>query len=481
MGRNAAPTATALLIAAGLALNLGGAPAEGDLLVGWASIDITPDRPVALAGQMYTRVSKSVRDPVTATVLAIETSGPAPGQAIMIACDLVAIGPDVEEGLRRRLREELRDFDSAKLLLNATHTHTAPETREGRYELPPGVMQPSEYVAFLVERLATAAGQAWRSRQPAGVSWALGHAVVGHNRRAVYQDGTARMYGKTDRPDFRHLESYEDHGLEMLFFWNRRNGLTGVVINIACPSQVLESQQYISADFWHDVRKLLKERYPENPYVYPMTGASGDQSPHLLFRRRAEERLRERLGVSQTEEIARRIVNAVDYVLPAARKDIRHRVPFVHIVEDLRLPVRTVTPAELQQAKQDYDKLLKSPASERSRYVLMNRARQVIDRYERQKKEPFYEMKLHAIRLGDVAIVTNPFELYLDFGIQMKARSMAEQTFIVQLAGAGTYVPTAKAVAGGHYGAEVASNLVGPEGGQVLVDRTVEAVNSMWK
>jgi hypothetical protein len=59
------------------------------------------------------------------------------------------------------------------------------------------------------------------------------------------------------------------------------------------------------------------------------------------------------------------------------------------------------------------------------------------------------------------------------------------QTFLIQIAcdcpgdfGAG-YLPTAKAIAGGSYGAEVASNIVGPEGGQVLVNKTVELINSL--
>jgi hypothetical protein len=463
-----------------LALMLASALAGEELLVGWAAADITPDRPVALAGQFQTRVSKSVHDPLTATVLALETRGAAAEQAIMISCDLVSIVPEIEEPLRRRVREQLPDFDGGKLFLNATHTHTGPVLKDGQYLIPPEVMTPSEYRVFLVDRLTAAVTQAWRNRKPGGVSWALGQAVVGHNRRAVYEDGTARMYGKTDRVDFRRLEGYEDHGLELLFLWDTRNNLTGVVINIACPSQVVEGESYISADFWHEVRQQIKQRHPGSPYVYAMTGAVGDQSPHLLFRRKAEERLRTRLGLSETEELAQRIANAVDYVLPAARKDIQLVVPFVHKVENVRLPVRKITAAEAERVKQEYERFLKMPATERSRFVQMNRSKEVIRRYERQDKEPYYEMKMHAIRLGDIAIATNPFELFLDYGIQIKARSRAEQTFVAQLSGAGTYLPTAKAVAGGHYSAEAADNRVGPEGGQILVERTLEAINSMW-
>ncbi len=78
-------------------------------------------------------------------------------------------------------------------------------------------------------------------------------------------------------------------------------------------------------------------------------------------------------------------------------------------------------------------------------------------------------------------MVSNPFELFLDYGLRIKARSKALQTFVVQLAcDTGGYLPTAKAVTSGGYGAMAAEGLVGPEGGQALVDRTVELINGMW-
>ncbi len=82
-----------------------------------------------------------------------------------------------------------------------------------------------------------------------------------------------------------------------------------------------------------------------------------------------------------------------------------------------------------------------------------------------------------------MVICTNPFELFADYGVQMKARSPAAQTFVVQLAGgpgSGSYLPTERAVGGGGYSAIVQSNPIGPQGGQMLVERTVEAINSLW-
>ncbi len=48
-------------------------------------------------------------------------------------------------------------------------------------------------------------------------------------------------------------------------------------------------------------------------------------------------------------------------------------------------------------------------------------------------------------------------------------------------AGYAGYVPTARAVQAGGYSAEVLANMIGPEGGQVLVDRTVEAIGELFK
>ena len=105
-----------------------------------------------------------------------------------------------------------------------------------------------------------------------------------------------------------------------------------------------------------------------------------------------------------------------------------------------------------------------------------------IDRFERQQAEepkPF-QMELHVIRLGDIAIATNQFELFTDYGIQMKARSPALQTFVIQLAGPGSYIPSQRAARGGGYSAIVESNQVGPDGGQALADQTVEVLNILW-
>lgn len=74
-----------------------------------------------------------------------------------------------------------------------------------------------------------------------------------------------------------------------------------------------------------------------------------------------------------------------------------------------------------------------------------------VKRFENQQTDPNpkYNMELHVVRLGDIAICTNEFELFSDYGMRIQARSKALQTFIIQLVGSkawGASLPTVKAV-----------------------------------
>jgi hypothetical protein len=286
------------------------------------------------------------------------------------------------------------------------------------------------------------------------------------------------MYGATDKADFRGIEGPEDQGVEVLFFWDGGGKLIATAVNVACPSQEVEGASTVDADFWHEVREALKAKHGNDLQVLGWTGAAGDQSPHLMYRKQSEERMRRLRKLTRLEELAKRIVSAWEEAYEGARQEQNADVTLIHRVETVDLPVRMVTDEEAVGARKEVETNSKDP----NRRWIAAWHQEVIDRYDRQKTgkvEP-YRMELHAIRLGDVAIATNPFELFTQYGIQIKSRGRALQTFVVQLSGPGTYLPTAVAVQGGGYSAIVASSVVGPEGGRVLVDRTVELINSLW-
>ena len=92
---------------------------------------------------------------------------------------------------------------------------------------------------------------------------------------------------------------------------------------------------------------------------------------------------------------------------------------------------------------------------------------------------------MNVVRLGNIAIASNPFELYLYYGQNIKARSKAKQTFIVQLAAGGDhpcgYLPSPDAEKFGGYGGLIINGQVGSDGGYKLCDITVEEINKLFE
>jgi len=373
----------------------GSAAPAAELHVGAASADITPDGPVAVSGQFRLRIARKVETPVTANVIALESrrGDESLDAAVMVSCDLLYIPTDVLRLVREAVGKRLPGLDTRKIFLGGTHTHTAPVLVPGRYAIPKkGVVQVEEYRALLVARVSEAVIQAWKNRKPGSVTWGLGHAVVAYNRRAAYADGSARMYGGTDTPAFRSLEGYEDHDVGTLFFCSADAKMIAVAVNVACPSQEVESRTAVNADFWHPVREALRKRYGADLCVLGWTGASGDQSPHLMYRKAADERMRRLRGLTRLEEIARRVVRAVEEAHEAVKDDRHADVPLVHKVETLRLPMRLVKEAEYAEAKAAFEqakaRIAGDPKAADRAHRRMKWYEVTVQRYENQKTDP---------------------------------------------------------------------------------------------
>lgn len=503
------PIIAALVILTGrsalaAAASAAGAPAAGtpaaDLYIGTSSVDITPELPAALDGQMNVRIATVAETPLTANIIVMDSrdKGKSINSTVLISCDLVTIPTELRDMIRQLVATKISGFDTRKIIINATHTHTAAVVRDGWYTLPKEVTQVKSYQHFIAGQIAGAVEKAWARRKPGKVSWGLGYAKVAYNRRAVYRDGTAKMYGNTDSPEFKGIEGFEDQSINTLFFSDESGKLIGACINISSPAQVVESRSTINADYWHPVRVSLRKLYGKDLCVLGWIGAAGDQTPRPMYSQAAEIRMMElikgdrklateyrKTDLSSDDyvaEVARRVVNSVKETY-AAVKNERHKSPIInHTVEDLQLPARIVTAEEYETAKKmrDEDKNDAVRAIQLSRRIAWNE--EVMTRFDDQKKNPrpMYTAEVHVVRIGDIVLCTNPFELFTEFGIQMKSRSKALQTFILQLVGPGTYVPTKEAVRGGHYSAIIQSNRVGPEGGQLLTDRTVQMINKLW-
>ena len=314
------------------------------LKIGWAQESITPDQPVNLFGMFNERISTHIEEPCTATALALE--GVDGEQAIWISCDLVNAPLEVIRDVRRAVAARIAGFSADKLLISSTHTHNAPNFRGDLFPPPPpGAMAPDAYRDFFIERATDVAVRAWTSRTPGQVTSALGHAVLGWCRRAVYADGTGQMYGKTQRDDFVKIEGPMDPGIELLFTHDADGDLTGAVVSIACTPQTCMSESFLSADFWGPARRNLRAHFGNGCTVLAVTGAAGDQCPDDLIRRgRSEPRL---IGLDACATLARRLTQGVIEGYESGRRDMIAAPAFRHTHAVLDLPEYVMTPDQV--------------------------------------------------------------------------------------------------------------------------------------
>lgn len=476
------------------------------IMIGWSEIDTTPDGKVDLSGQYYHRVSEGIHSRLSATVLALESEDGE--QCVIVSLDLVSATPDFLDELRSMLAIELPELDASKVFLNVIHTHSAPSvnliTGIGWLKELQDVLPVAEYRKLLLEKLKIAIVEAWRGRRPGGIANAFSFARVGHCRRAVYSNGTAEMYGDTGREDFIGMEGGEDSGVDLLFTFDESKTPTGCILNVACPSQVMEATYKISSDFMGETRRLLKEKFRKNFKTLCQISAAGCQAPRDLARNyKTEPDFWHEDGVA---EIGRRLLTAVENVFPTS-SEIDFAPVMKHEVKKLTLPKRRASYNDFIKASNELKRLEKImpegqaykrfceevAANEKTpglhgpydsklhHFVLIQNSKAVIARYKEQDKNPLLEIEVHVLRLGNIAFANNPFELYLDFGHQIKARSRAKQTFIIQLAAGGCgYLPSARAEQLGGYGGLIINGTVGSDGGKILVDETVRMINDMF-
>lgn len=495
------------------------------LKFGWAEIDLTPDKKVSLAGQFAERISEYVEKPITATAMAVSSET---DQMVLVSCDLMSIGWKLVVAVRERLKCNNVGLNPEKIVMSAIHTHTGPSyasASAGRLQnkgtsfrsiLEPYLPKDKKYVEkqnisdnpeivgqiemfeLLVERISKVVLEAWENRNEGCFSNAFGRAAVGMCRRAVYNDGSAQMWGDTNQAVFVEVEGGNDSGIELLYVFDDKKKLTGIVANLACPAQCVQHRLFVSPDFWGEVKKRIREYFGEDIFLLTLCGAAGDQCPVDIIRwvepysdvndpninrkhplkRKADPSMFDLEGMRKTgKRIAREIIDIYEEGLDEPQEEPE----FMHHVNTVQLPIRRATLAEEEEAKKaikDYLWEKKGDvdyidAAKLQRYLGILLRMAVQDKYDTM------DVEIHVMRLGTVAIATNPFELFLDYGNQIKARSYAEQTFLIQLAnGYEGYIPTEKAERGGHYSAFIPSGQVGHEGGDKLVRETLREINT---
>ena len=446
---------------------------DSGVRIGWAKVDISPTPemlPMDMAGRSFHTIVNSIHvnddgtsDNLFATALAIKSSDGS--QAVLVSLDLIMLGytgsNDDPEGLLEHVRERVTadGFDTDMLILFATHSHNSPLLVDQYYSnLPEGQSLTENdprirtwgaaYTEYITPLIAQAVDEAWASMDYGSLSYVNAVNEVGWNRISTYSCGHAVINGVQgfcpicyDEGMFTGFEARDNRDMPLIYTFDAAGELTGVVLNPGFPFHTTLEEKEMSADVMSAIRSRLNE-FGLDIYTLTIIGAAGDQAPYLCGRPVPSGGLgwiqKTTVGNCVADVIKMHIDNG-DYLINKASD-----IVMGHKVEMLYLEKRTPT-----------------------------------------EEFPEFLVELHAIRLGDIAVVNNPFELYVDLGDEIKEASKASMTVVGQLSSTfksdsygALYVPTERAVEGGAYGS--ANGPCGPAAGHMLATSSAALINSLF-
>ncbi|MBM3177485.1 MAG: neutral/alkaline non-lysosomal ceramidase N-terminal domain-containing protein [Bacteroidetes bacterium] len=248
--------------------------AQQTISAGTASVDISPDFPIALTGYGgRAGTFEKIEQKLWAKALAMsDASGKT---AILITTDLIGFPASLADQLAKDL--EPYGIQRHQLAVTATHTHTGPETGiliniTGEKQSPEQLAAVVQYQEALRKKLKDVTVKALESRKPSILKWGKGSASFAMNRRMI-ENGKWVGFGKNDGP--------AEHDLPILQVVNSEGKTTCILMNYACHGTTLvPKHNYVHGDWMGDAQLMVEEKFPgAQAMVVIGCGADSDPQP----------------------------------------------------------------------------------------------------------------------------------------------------------------------------------------------------------
>jgi hypothetical protein len=174
---------------------------KGDLRAGASRTDITPEKPIKMAGYASrAQLSEGVHDPLLARVVVFENDGK---RLVLVSTDLIGFYGGTADHFRKIILEKF-DLEPGELFLSSVHTHAGPSLTIDTEKGHPNNL---EYTKKLEGTLVTLIDEAIDDLGPVRLGTGVGYSPVGINRRELRFDSSGNSqiklgrnpYGPTDK------------------------------------------------------------------------------------------------------------------------------------------------------------------------------------------------------------------------------------------------------------------------------------------
>ena len=437
------------------------AAAAGRVLrAGAYAMDVSPTNfPVTVNGGFFAVTADQVREPLHVRWLVLDDGATRLALGVLDTC---LIPVEFADAVKARARE-VTGIPSERIMLSATHTHSAPSLMQVL-----GTPPDANYPAFALPRIVEGLKRAVGNLAPARVGWAVAQAPDHtHTRVWIRQpdkklsdpfgDVTVRanMHPGHENPDAIGPSGPSDPALTLLAVQSPEGRPVAVLANFSMHyfGAPPVSSDYYGA-FADKLGPLLGATNGVPDFVGIMSqGTSGDQ--HWMDYSRARRPVSRETYAGELAQIAADAYKSVTF---------QERAPLSMRQSTLRLATRQPDERRLAWAREVAekmgDRLAKSQAEVYAREQLW------------LKENPVRDMKLQALRVGDLGIAVWPCEVFALHGLQVKAQSPFQATMNIALANAeeGYVLPPELFPLGGYNTWACRSAMLEPEAGVKIAE-----------
>lgn len=425
-------------MAAGL-LCAGAAQGAEEFRAGAAEVDISPrEFPILVSGGFLAKKAERLESPLRARAVVLDDGAERVAIAVV---DSLMLPRELLDAVKEEAARHT-GIAPGRMLIAATHTHSAPPVMGAL-----GTDPDARYARLVRERLVEVLGRAAGRLEPARLGWAaIAAPGYTHCRRWILRPDKmrqdpfgertvrAQMHPGYQNPEFIAPSGPVDPELSLLSIQSKAGRPLAVLFNYSMH-YVGVPGPLVSPDYFGHFSTKLKGRIGAADAVVMMSqGTSGDLHWMDYSRPKQEVNLE-----TYAEGLAR--------LAEKAYQGIRYRdwAPIGMAEQTLKLRRRVPSPERLAWARQ----VLAGASAEEA-------PRSQVEVYAREQlylaAEPERELKLQAVRLGELAIAAIPNEVFAITGLKIKGQSPFARTFTIELAnGAEGYIPPPEQHALGGY------------------------------
>lgn len=426
----------------------------GILYAGTSRVDITPELGHSLAGWLLRRPATRQITPILARALVFAVDDV---RIALLTCDLLWIPEPLSGGVGAAV-QDATGIPSQNVFIFPSHNHYAPDVyphfwSETELQTP----QEYDYVEALPGRFAAVARQALDNLRP--THWGVGYSeedTSAINSRFKRQDGTINWVGDVSEAV---TCGPIDPRVGVVLIADEQDRTIATLYNYACHANCSEEDGFsaISWDWAGYASRSIEAA--QGGEAFFLLGSCGNIHPA-------------RYGVAEAmgEKLAEAVLRAVRGI------EMTDQASLSIMERKINLPSRDFGLLDPQQIKTFCSQLKDEETRTTVEAVFLKQLQEL-----RVKGQPPVEATLRAIRLGELAIVCFPGELFVELGLEVKRRSPFAHTFVAELVNdAIGYIPARQDfIDGGYQTGTVAK--IAPGGGELLVDEALKMLKSMQK